>query len=198
MARVAAYLLLGLAVTASPSTVLAYAPSGARSYFLLHSRATWRGLLRSTTTMTAADPAARRAVSIGVDVGTGSARAGVVDVASGALLAVRKRDIRMWEPRAEHYEQSSDDIWAAVCACVRGALADAAAADGGAPAGGGIDINDDALEVVGLGFDATCSLVALDADDLPARRRRRGGLPATVVTTPSANEPHTHPHIPVG
>ena len=59
-------------------------------------------------------------VAIGVDVGTGSARAGVVDVASGKLLGVHKQDIKMWEPLPEHYEQSSDDIWDAVCACTRG------------------------------------------------------------------------------
>ena len=58
---------------------------------------------------------------------TGSARAGVVDVASGKLLGVHKQDIKMWEPLPEHYEQSSDDIWDAVCACTRGALAAAGA-----------------------------------------------------------------------
>ena len=89
-------------------------------------------------------------VSIGVDVGTGSARAGVVDVATGALLAVQKQNILTWTPLFEHHEQSSNDIWDACSACVRGALADAGD-----------------VEVVGIGFDATCSLVCLDGDNKP-------------------------------
>ena len=90
--------------------------------------------------------------SIGVDVGTGSARAGVADVRTGVLLAVRKRDIKMWNPKPEHYEQSSADVWAAVCECVRGAMADAGVA---------------ADAVCGISFDATCSLVCLDSDRRP-------------------------------
>ena len=93
---------------------------------------------------------APRTVSIGVDVGTGSARAGVVDVQTGALLAVAKRNIATWTPKPEYYQQSSEDIWAACSACVRGALADAGD-----------------VEVVGLGFDATCSLVCLDGHNQP-------------------------------
>ena len=50
---------------------------------------------------------------IGVDVGTGSARAGVFD-AAGTLLASHKNDIRMWREAGDIAEQSSDDIWAAV------------------------------------------------------------------------------------
>ena len=55
----------------------------------------------------------------------------------------------MWNPLPEHYEQSSEDIWAAVCNCVRGALSAAGAT---------------ADEVCGVAFDATCSLVLLDSD----------------------------------
>ena len=90
-------------------------------------------------------------VSIGVDVGTGSARAGVVDVSTGALLAVKKQNIKTWSPIAEHHQQSSEDIWDACAACVRGALAEAG--------------ND--LKVAGVGFDATCSLVCLDEKNAP-------------------------------
>ena len=89
-------------------------------------------------------------VAIGVDVGTGSARAGIVDVTTGDLLAVQKQNIITWSPLFEHHEQSSDDIWNACAACVRGALADAGD-----------------VEVVGIGFDATCSLVCLDGDNQP-------------------------------
>lgn len=87
---------------------------------------------------------------IGVDVGTGSARAGIFDLA-GRRLAAASRPIRMWKPDPEWAEQSSDDIWAAVCAAVQEALA----ACGEKP------------EVVGIGFDATCSLVVLDAAGRP-------------------------------
>ncbi|PWC78445.1 FGGY-family carbohydrate kinase [Azospirillum sp. TSH64] len=87
---------------------------------------------------------------IGVDVGTGSARAGIFDLA-GRRLAAASRPIRMWKPDPEWAEQSSDDIWAAVCAAVKEALAACA----------------ERPEVVGIGFDATCSLVVLDAAGRP-------------------------------
>lgn len=88
---------------------------------------------------------------IGVDVGTGSARAGVFD-ASGKLLGSAKRDITMWREPGEIAEQSSENIWQAICASVRQAMAEA-----------GVD----ASSVGGLGFDATCSLVVLDQDGAP-------------------------------
>lgn len=78
---------------------------------------------------------------IGVDVGTGSARAGVFDPA-GNLLASAKHDIDMHSTGAGHAEQSSAQIWGAVCASVRQAMA-------------GLD----PAQVKGIGFDATCSLV---------------------------------------
>jgi len=88
---------------------------------------------------------------IGVDVGTGTARAGVFD-GGGTLRASAVRPIETWRPQADFVEQSSDDIWRAVCGAVRQAMADA----GGEP-----------TCVRGIGFDATCSLVVLDADDRP-------------------------------
>lgn len=82
---------------------------------------------------------------IGVDVGTGSARAGLFDL-SGQMLATAKRDIQMWREAGSIVEQSSADIWAAICASVREAVTDA-----------GVD----PAAVAGIGFDATCSLVVL-------------------------------------
>lgn len=82
---------------------------------------------------------------IGVDVGTGSARAGVFD-ATGKLLGVGKHPVTMWQEPGEIVEQSSDQIWQAVCAAVREALA--------------VSVIDPA-RVTGIGFDATCSLVAI-------------------------------------
>jgi FGGY-family pentulose kinase len=92
-----------------------------------------------------------RKVYIGVDVGTGSARAGVFD-ASGRMLGTAQHTIKMWRPCPGFVQQSSDDIWAKVCRSVRDALG---------RAGVGADI------VGGIGFDATCSLVVLDEHDKP-------------------------------
>ncbi|KKC37400.1 ribulokinase [Devosia epidermidihirudinis] len=83
---------------------------------------------------------------IGIDVGTGSARAGLFD-SEGMLLATASRPIQIWRPRALHAEQSSRDIWQAVCASVRAVLNDSG-------------ITPDT--VAGIGFDATCSLVVVD------------------------------------
>lgn len=88
---------------------------------------------------------------IGVDVGTGSVRAGVFDLA-GTLLAVAKRDIAIFREAGNRVEQSSRDIWSAVCASVREAVAAC-----GLPASA----------AAGLGFDATCSLVLLGEGGVP-------------------------------
>ena len=55
---------------------------------------------------------------LGVDVGTGSARAGVFD-GDGRLLASARRPIRIWRDSGEIVEHSSTDIWAAACSAVR-------------------------------------------------------------------------------
>lgn len=88
---------------------------------------------------------------IGVDVGTGSARAGVFD-ATGAMLGSAKVDITLHRAAGSIVEQSSAEIWAAVCASVRAALAQS-----------GVSPDD----VAGIGFDATCSLVVLGAGGVP-------------------------------
>jgi len=93
----------------------------------------------------------RDRVYIGIDVGTGSARAGVFD-AAGRMRGSATREIQLWRPQADFVEQSSEDIWRAVCAAVREAVAEA-----------GVKPE----QARGLGFDATCSLVALDGDDRP-------------------------------
>nr|WP_299497081.1 FGGY-family carbohydrate kinase [uncultured Rhizobium sp.] len=88
---------------------------------------------------------------IGVDVGTGSARAGLFDL-GGRMLAVAKRDITLFRGAGSFVEQSSSEIWSAVCAVIREAI-DAAGIEPGA--------------VIGLGFDATCSLVVLGEGGRP-------------------------------
>lgn len=88
---------------------------------------------------------------IGVDVGTGSVRAGIFDL-QGTMLAHAQHEIKIWRPQENFVEQSSDDIWKAACKSVRGALREAKVAPG---------------KVAGISYDATCSLVALDGRDKP-------------------------------
>lgn len=100
------------------------------------------------------NPTANKAAGalVGVDVGTTSARAGIF-TADGRLLATARRPITLWREAGDIVEQSADQIWQAVAASVREAVATA----GLQPA-----------DIAGIGFDATCSLVALDADGQPA------------------------------
>ncbi len=91
------------------------------------------------------------AAYLGIDVGTGSARAGLFDP-SGRRLGVGVEPIQLFYPQEDFVEQSSEDIFRACGVAVRAALAQA----GIAPE-----------SVRGIGFDATCSLVALGADDRP-------------------------------
>jgi D-ribulokinase len=88
---------------------------------------------------------------IGIDVGTSSARAGIFDE-KGTLLATARHPITVWHETGSVVEQSSAEIWAACAASVRAAMAEAAIP---------------ASAVKGLGFDATCSLVVLDAGANP-------------------------------
>jgi FGGY-family pentulose kinase len=89
-----------------------------------------------------------RDLLIGVDVGTGSARAGVLS-REGKLLGRAERAIVMHQPEPNHAAHDSEQIWQAVCAAVRGAMAEADAAP---------------EQVAGISFDATCSLVVRDRD----------------------------------
>ncbi|MEP9372271.1 FGGY-family carbohydrate kinase [Mesorhizobium sp. KR1-2] len=82
-----------------------------------------------------------------VDVGTGSARAGILD-AAGNFLGRAEHRIAMQQPEPDHAEHDSEDIWRAVCAAVRAAREKAGIA---------------ADEVAGIAFDATCSLVVRDS-----------------------------------
>jgi FGGY-family pentulose kinase len=88
---------------------------------------------------------------LGIDVGTGSARAGIYD-ASGIRRGLGTEPIQIWRPEEDFVEQSSDDIWDCCGKAVRAALAEAG-------------LSGD--QIRGVGFDATCSLVALGEDDKP-------------------------------
>lgn len=55
---------------------------------------------------------------VGVDVGTGSARACLIN-ADGKILRTAIQPIKTWNPFENHYEQSSNNIWSSVCHCVQ-------------------------------------------------------------------------------
>lgn len=88
---------------------------------------------------------------IGIDVGTGSARAGVF-TQDGRMLGTAKRSIAIFFEGGDIVEQSGNDIWRAVCAAVR----EAVHGSGVSPA-----------TIVGIGIDATCSLVVVGANGAP-------------------------------
>lgn len=102
---------------------------------------------------------------LGIDVGTGSARAGIYD-ASGIRCGMGMEPIQIWRPEEDFVEQSSDDIWDACGRAVRSAVAEA-----------GID----AGLIRGVGFDATCSLVALGPDDKPVTVSPSGQAQQNVI-----------------
>jgi D-ribulokinase len=88
---------------------------------------------------------------LGIDVGTGSARAGVFTT-NGRMVGTDKCPIAIYREGGAIVEQSSDDIWQAVVKSVRGALE----ASGVKPE-----------HILGIGFDATCSLVVLAENGAP-------------------------------
>lgn len=90
---------------------------------------------------------------IGIDVGTGSARAALVKQ-DGTLVASSTQETKTWRDPKDHriFEQSTTDIWAAICKTVKAVLAEAKVAS---------------ADVKGLGFDATCSLAVTDFEGNP-------------------------------
>ncbi len=88
---------------------------------------------------------------IGVDVGTGSVRAGIF-TQKGEMPAQAVSPIQNFRPQEDFVEQSSENIWENTCKVVNEAL---------------LKSKVDKDKVVGIGFDATCSLVALDKTNRP-------------------------------
>lgn len=90
---------------------------------------------------------------IGIDVGTGSARAALVKH-DGTLVASSTQETKTWRDTKDHriFEQSTTDIWDGIRATVKAVLAEA---------------NVSPSDVRGLGFDATCSLAVADFDGNP-------------------------------
>src|SRR6202171_1131006 len=102
---------------------------------------------------------------VGIDVGTSSARAGLFDE-HGTLLATARHPITVWHEAGSVAEQSSTEIWAACATSVRAAMAEAALP---------------ASAVKGVGFDATCSLVVIDAAGNPLTVSSSGGPLRNVI-----------------
>ncbi|KAI9751712.1 MAG: hypothetical protein M1835_001186 [Candelina submexicana] len=85
---------------------------------------------------------------IGIDVGTGSARACIIDQ-NGDIVGLASENIGLWQPRQGYYEQSTNDIWRCICSSVQRALN---------------QHNLDGSTIRGIGFDATCSLAVFSHD----------------------------------
>lgn len=93
-----------------------------------------------------------------VDVGTASARAGVIDC-RGALLGHATSPIAMNKPESACAEHDSEDIWRSVCVAARNARTAAGAASD---------------RIKGIAFDATCSLVVRDISGRPSSVTKTG------------------------
>lgn len=102
---------------------------------------------------------------VGVDVGTGSARAGVFG-AQGQLMAAASAAIETFRPAPDFAQQRSSEIWDAVARSVR----EAVKAAGVAPEA-----------VRGVGFDATCSLVVAGEGDAPVSVSPDGAADQDVI-----------------
>ncbi|KAI4716084.1 Pentulose kinase [Aureobasidium sp. EXF-10727] len=85
---------------------------------------------------------------IGIDVGTGSARACIMND-KGDIVGLASENIGLWQPETGYYEQSTTDIWRCICNSVQRAMNQH-----------GID----GSTIRGIGFDATCSLTVFSND----------------------------------
>lgn len=102
---------------------------------------------------------------LGIDVGTASARAALFD-RSGARRGIGSAPFPIWKPAPDFVQQSSAAIWQSVCDATRAAMKEASAQP---------------TDVVGIGFDATCSLVAMDAHDAPVTISPDGAADQDVI-----------------
>lgn len=100
---------------------------------------------------------------VGVDVGTASVRAALVTRA-GQLKSTAEEPISIWEPQADHYVQSSTEIWEKCCTLIKRVTQ-------------GVERS----QVRGIGFDATCSLVVLDQSFQPVAVSQDGDRQRNVV-----------------
>ncbi|MFB2550103.1 FGGY-family carbohydrate kinase [Ensifer soli] len=99
-----------------------------------------------------------RDLIVAVDIGTGSARAGVFD-RHGLLIGRADYPIEMNRPAENVAEHDSENIWTAVCIAVRTARAKAGVGE---------------ARIAAIGFDATCSLVVRDGAGAPLSVNAQG------------------------
>ncbi|KAK5118118.1 hypothetical protein LTR62_004165 [Meristemomyces frigidus] len=85
---------------------------------------------------------------IGIDVGTGSARACIMN-SKGDIVGLASENIGLWQPETGYYEQSTSNIWKCICSSIHRAMAQHS-------------IEPDSIR--GIGFDATCSLTVFSED----------------------------------
>lgn len=85
---------------------------------------------------------------VGIDVGTGSARACIVDE-NGDIKGLASKNIQLWNDKHDYYEQSTTDIWDCICYSVKEAMKKESI---------------DPRSIKGIGFDATCSLSVFSLD----------------------------------
>jgi FGGY-family pentulose kinase len=89
--------------------------------------------------------------AIGVDVGTLSARAGIFNL-KGSMMGMGSQPISIYYPQTDFVEQSSEDIWEKTGLAIREAIKQAQTG---------------LRQIIGISFDATCSLVCLDRKGNP-------------------------------
>ncbi|QDS75657.1 hypothetical protein FKW77_007150 [Venturia effusa] len=85
---------------------------------------------------------------IGIDVGTGSARACIMNE-QGDIIGLAAQNIGLWQPQLGYYEQSTADIWRCICTSIKQVI---------------VQHGVDPSSVKGIGFDATCSLAVFDSE----------------------------------
>ncbi|EDJ1003738.1 ribulokinase [Salmonella enterica] len=104
-------------------------------------------------------------VVIGIDVGSGSVRAGIFNL-EGRLLTCTVQKINVFRLSGSRVEQSSTEIWLAICHCVKQSLETTRIRP---------------ENVVGLGFDATCSLVVIGENGRPLAISADGNTDQNII-----------------
>ena len=102
---------------------------------------------------------------LGIDVGTASARAAIFD-RKGTRRGIGSATFPIWRPAPDFVQQSSAAIWQSVCDATRAAMKEAGATG---------------ADVAGIGFDATCSLVAMDDSGAPVTVSPDGAADQDVI-----------------
>lgn len=120
----------------------------------------------------ASSPDTAEQLFLACDIGTGSVRAALFTPTGDKLGSSHVHPIKTRNERPDHYEQSTQDIWKAIGQVVRRSCSEAAAQVGSLPAV--------LSRIAGIGFDATCSLVAINTAT---------GEPVSVVEEPDSEAP---------